>query len=853
MSKKHASSTSKRQTSKNKAKVVRKRRENKRDLKKAAKAMRSSGLRIRPKRQREKAKLALKLSSKDPNKERVLNALLLSRERVKVTKQERRQAYKESLKKQKAAMENGDSDNEQGEGGLDVEEEEEDGRKDAAWMHPISARQLEQQERAERRVEHVQREEQERQRGVRRFLAFPPGQQGSGDPAVQLRKIISVMRLEVPVFLFTLDARCALESVPWAVLDDVIATAVAFDAEEEKKAGAVEGKARHIFFVFTRADLVSAEGLVRGAVSVANAVKERYLDTEPAVERLITFSCAAASPHASSQSIMFLIKSLNQKIAEIVAYRKQLNVAAAAADGNNADPPFSKKDINKVVFCVFGYPNTGRTSLCAALAKRASESVCRVIFPGNISEIVQTQPRRNASGSAAAAAAVAASSEQPRRRFRFDEAKPITLLNVSDSSALQSAPIAAGDIVFHRHATPDRMNEPEQPAMRFLDALPRQPDFEAMCRAFGQPGCTNGRHLLTCIGRTVKREHGFYTPHTDEAIVSTSIGQGLFASHIEGINQPSLRVFHQTSAQKRDASNATRIGARVFLHELCRGEWGLRWSTNKMPASARNSAQDIAACLGAVFEAPPAPLRRGRGGDDDEEDETAQAAKKSESTAQKRSRNFVERGIANVIALQAIAQTMPLANALTASNGLSLPAELFQPQVDMNLADVEQQFQHSDDEDEEDDDGGSMMDEGCGDEDFDDEEFSDDEEGESDDDASYEGPLSDGSSDGTFSNHKEANKVWAETKKAQIAADAAAATSKKSTTKTSAAAAATTTTKKQQVPEMKWEDLPLGDFEDEEEEEETDFGFVTGAGNFFEKKSDADDLFDSAEDEEESD
>lgn len=652
---KRRGATSKRQTASNRHKVDRKKRENKRDLKKAAKAMRSTGLRIRPKKQRERAKMAISLSSKDPNKERALTSLLKSRERAKTARQERRQSRKDEVQ------------------ALGQQAFDEQQKPDALWMHPVTANQLDRMHRHERREVHLKRAAEEQERGVRRYAAFPPGSDGAGTAEVQLRKIISSMRDEVPAFLITLDSRCALECVPWSVVDDIIADAVALhnNASEEDKTKETVVVVRRIFFALTRADLVTADSLVSGAVAVAQTIKERYMDNEPLVAKLIKFNIAACSvASAATPSVNHFYKALISVSAEIVNDRR------AKFDPTHTLSKTERKELNKVMYCVYGYPNTGRTALEAALQKKATNSACAIIPASQINEIVNIKSHE--------------------RRFEFEDSRVLTLVNVGESRALSNAEIIAGDVLFHKHSTTEKMPNPEMPAQKFLDEMSRD-NFNTICRAFGQGSSIDGKNFLVNLGRCIRREGGFYTPHGDDKAVVPSIASGIYASNVEGAEdcKPTLRAFHQSVVHKRDGSNAMRIGARVFLNEFCRGVAGFRWYSNTLPQSVKKNATEMAVALGSVFsqnnqvslageqqqqqqQDVAASRRRGR-----EEDNN----KKSLHQQQETKEDLKTRGLTVVQGLQQVASTLPLAS--VGSVGMFIDAALVSPQAELLLGDEE--------------------------------------------------------------------------------------------------------------------------------------------------------------------
>ena len=55
------------------------------------------------------------------------------------------------------------------------------------------------------------------------------------------------------------------------------------------------------------------------------------------------------------------------------------------------------------------------------------------------------------------------------RRFVLEDSRSLTFVNVGDSRALQNTEIVAGDVLFHKHLTADKMPNPETPAQKILD------------------------------------------------------------------------------------------------------------------------------------------------------------------------------------------------------------------------------------------------------------------------------------------------------------------------------------------------------------------------------------------------
>lgn len=217
---------SKRKSSKQRHKIERKKREHKRDLRKAAKALKDKGLGPqRSKKAAGLAKLALQVSNTHPDKEVILNSVLKARENVRVEKLERRKRMREN----------------------DFDDEE----MDKHQLTPVV-------------------------RGYRQLLYIPA--RDSNNFRVQFLRSLNELVFpvksscegidEIPsvAYLITLDCRFSVQCLPWTLLDAII--------QQEKL---YEGSRRILLlFTITKVDLVSISALISQISLVGHAVYNHY-------------------------------------------------------------------------------------------------------------------------------------------------------------------------------------------------------------------------------------------------------------------------------------------------------------------------------------------------------------------------------------------------------------------------------------------------------------------------------------------------------------------------------------------------------------------------------------------------
>lgn len=214
---------SKRKSSKQRHKIERKKREHKRDLRKAAKALKSKGLGPhRSKKSREMAQLAMKVSNTHSGKEEILRQVLKAREDARVEKADRRK-------------------------GSFTEE----GVESNTTFRSSSHRQL--------LFIPVKQSYNFKEQfiSVLHNLVFPEREEGG-------------TYLEVPsaAYVVTLDSRFSVQCVPWTLLDSIVDRSSTWTGTRKIL----------VLFTLTKMDLVSTAALVTQMSLLANAIRQRYGD-----------------------------------------------------------------------------------------------------------------------------------------------------------------------------------------------------------------------------------------------------------------------------------------------------------------------------------------------------------------------------------------------------------------------------------------------------------------------------------------------------------------------------------------------------------------------------------------------
>lgn len=525
-------SKSKRMSSKQRHKIDRKKREHKRDLRKAAKALQKTGMAPkRSKKSRDLAKLALQVSNRHPDKEQILNHVLQAREAARVVKAERK-------------ARKGTEEDAEGEEGA-AEEVRASNRRQLLYIPVKSSNDFSVQ--------------------FNRALAelvFPPPQSASSNST----------SLEVPsaAYIITLDARFAVQAMPWSLIDAIV-----------DQAGAYAG-ARKVLLLFTltKADLVSAPAMVSQVALVAFALQQRYPD---GLGKKLVASIAPFSIHSERSQRQFL-RSLNQ-------FRQNAGCACKRMASNLT---------GKICAFVVGLPNTGRRTLCRTLSREANESG------------VSTVPLR-AAQLQLIRSGLTAEEETVHTKFALPNAKAVTLVQLPEDAAMIKelrTPVGC-DVLLRSLAYVERAPEPEAMGCVLFDGIA---DKAALAQAFCVPAVSGAEakeknplkaaeKFLRELGRAVRRDGGF---HVSPLFASDSGTMGrVTSSNLSGhvgytsnqqrsqatlldatySNANPSKLVHTSTVMKKsrgkaskyqkvsraDAHNALRLGARTFMREISEG------------------------------------------------------------------------------------------------------------------------------------------------------------------------------------------------------------------------------------------------------------------------------------------
>ena len=642
--------TSKRMTSSKRHKIERKKREHKRDLRRAAKVMKASGLGPkRSKKTREMAKLALKVSNAHPDKESILTRLLQTREAMKVQRATKRlQSEEEAF--QAMAKERGDGD-EAGSSGEDEEEAVDKSTTRSLLFIPNSK----QNDFTAQFTTAVEK------------LVFPVKAESSEDVAVDVK-------LPNAAFVVTADARCAAQSLPWALLDSIIARGEEYAASTPaakpqtqpapRKRGrdapeaATTSRPSHrrvlILIALTKCDLVSAPTIGTQFSLLADAITKRYhVPVAPAASSNnkgkkqqeaspapqgdsielpggIVFAFTPVSTQFE-KSTKHLLRILRQFLAS------QPKVGGASAVHSNIS--------DKIIAMVVGFPNTGRRSLMRALQVTGTDSGVSVV------------PLR-----AAVVQLFPTATSEVTTKFVFPNAKEITLVGFPEDHRLRqhSDGTLGGDIVFKSFSFVEKMLEPEHVAVMVVNSVL---DAVGLAQAFCQPafrvGAPDGKketeeeqleregraasRFLQGIGHTVRREKGFHvcplfvsSAGTAGRLAATSLsastaftsrqkstsGTLIDATFSNATPNKLVRISSVVSAsrgksgkknlavKRADGHNALKLGARAFLREFCQSR-NVPWAILRGPAPLTQPLVEAASCIFSIqifsgVIAPPA-------------------------------------------------------------------------------------------------------------------------------------------------------------------------------------------------------------------------------------------------------
>jgi shikimate kinase len=626
---------SKRQTSSQRHKVERKIREHKRDIRKAAKTMKAGGLKPRNKKSLETAKLALRVSNSNPDKERILKGLIASREAAKEERTARRQAIRdggkaEHLRERGAEDVASDDEDEAASEGSDDGEAEEGvsdklfKRSRAELAHAeerLTSKQVQERERQRAKAQQTAANAARQREAMSQHLLIPAGEH-VGSPHLQFGKVVDSLALEVPVFIVTLDARCAVQSIPWEQLDSIVAAATLtrdalHEAEEAaaspqgktaRPSGRVSGKAngaadasavdtaerinptsssvqRMVLLVLNKAELVPLDVLALGYSNVAEAIHGRYGDllkpapapansnpvpgtiTDLVATTPVTFTCLPHSAVVDGSSNV-LLRTLRNFHAAFVAPFDAYRATKSNMKG-------------KIGVCVIGFPGTGKTTLCRCLQQMGTDSV------------VSTVPCRTIRTATSKDEGASTTS-----KIIIPSAKQITLVTIADDEQLKATPIASGDAVFHSISRLEKLKEPETVAVLLAEQFR---DQTALCQALSLPIMPTAVAFLKAFGRCIIRERGFQPSGVfaggggslSNSHLSVSDAQGA-AMYVAGLRKVHVKRRHD------DGRNPLRVGARTFLKTFHEGRH-IVWAVKRNAAEAETTKDHDVAAMVNVF------------------------------------------------------------------------------------------------------------------------------------------------------------------------------------------------------------------------------------------------------------
>lgn len=605
-------------------KIIRKKRENKRDLRRAAKAMHKAGMTVRSKKTREEAKLALKVSNANPDKEAILTQLLKSRDAARVVRSDKRQQKEEDRLREAAAKrreEEGEDELEEGE--EEGEEDEED--VEEGW------------EEASDDDEEASDDEDEdapakASSGHRARLVF--GNAVGSNFRVQFTEFVDKFVFPttqpeidnaLPVaFLVALDVRCGVQSLPLELLDRIVDAARAADDAAAAAGKRAKSHSVLLLFVATKCDLVSAQAIGSTMALVSEALHLRYV--AQGLPRAVQLAFAPFSYHfdKTGKHIMAILRAFATKVhgADSTA------AAAAVASGLS-----NMKD--KLCVPVIGFPNSGRRTLGRTLVEVGSDSAVSVTPVRSLQRI--EVPAAAANGPAAeeelstkrtrreGAAAADTADASTRTRIVVPNAKLVTILTFPEDAALQqrSKAVTAGDIVFHSFSFIEKLHEPEAVAAVLVDAVL---DRVALSQCFslplvapreGEDGSAAALNFLKRLGSNIRRDKGFVfaspllagtgvagqitasslTASTGYAARQDSSRATLISAYSGAVPGKVIRV----AWSRVDQKNALKLGARAFLKEWHSGRH-LPWAILRPMAdsSATNASGARAPYVAAV-------------------------------------------------------------------------------------------------------------------------------------------------------------------------------------------------------------------------------------------------------------
>jgi hypothetical protein len=518
-------------------KIDRKKREAKRDIRRAAKALKAAGEGgTRKKKAREVAKSALRISKSSARKEAVLTQLLKVREAIK----ERKSAKRTTTKRKRVDEE----EDEEAEEDVEEEEDEEGEEFEEEEVSDSDGGSGDDDGAVEKKVR------------AQRRLFIPTSQ--AGNFVQSFTKLVDTVMFPpldhqdaaIPsAVVVTVDGRCATQSAPWSELDFIVHRSLENPPKNKQL----------VAIVLCKADLLSAPALAAQYKLLSDAIVDRYKK--------------AGAPRTSNAAglalpIEFVAVPFSCHIEGTT--RQLLKVLHRYSDTIRLDHKDSRRHnlSGKLAAVLLGMPKSGKSTLLKSVCAIAGESAVAVAPLTKLMTLDE-----DGSG---------------QERLIVPSPKSVTFLTLHDQhpEAVNKNSIIGGDAVFASDAIIDKMPTPEAAAIVLLSQLTADSlgevaqnfslTFESdSALSSEEEKSAAATRILKALGRTIIRERGFLP--SAYLGVGAEPGTGrlgetgdLNASSVKdaAFITVSGRRIVRVWPQKTDGRNALRVGARTLLHEF---------------------------------------------------------------------------------------------------------------------------------------------------------------------------------------------------------------------------------------------------------------------------------------------
>lgn len=558
---------SKRVSSKQRHKIERKKREHKRDLRKAAKELKKNGQGPhRSKKSRDLARLALKVSNVHPRKEEILRRVLQARENARVEKATRRKRH-------------------------DTEEEVTEEGGPTATPRASNRRQLLYIPVKDSNNFRVQFER------ALEELVFPDGSAEEGN-----------VELPCVAYVVTLDSRFAVQSIPWTLIDAVM-----------EQAGRYRGGRKVLLlFTLTKTDLVSAPALLSQVALVCHALNNRYEKGSFGGNVLAAITPFSVQHEKSGRHLLRILHQFRQSdgCVKTTAESNMENKVCAFVIGL---PNTGRRTLCRTLASAVNESSVSTVPLRAAQMQLIKSSVTGEEEADDGNDGVQAVRTRFAIPNAKAVTLV---------QFPEDSGMQKELRNVTGGDVFFRSPAfiektlepePIGCVLFEAFVDKVAL------AQAFCQSVVSVSEGDEGAALRG------AEKFLRDLGRTVRRDKGFFVSPlfasnagTMGKLTSSSLtahagftsGQQSNASNlldstysnaspsklvrISSVVTKARRSSHKLAA-RADARNALRLGARTFIRELCQAK-NVPWAVMRAPGMATVTPKSVAAAAANVFD-----------------------------------------------------------------------------------------------------------------------------------------------------------------------------------------------------------------------------------------------------------